>query len=148
MEIGKLFTAIGLSIQQAQEILSLQDVERYMRYFKKKDSDSVLPNESNTALSPKAIRFSLKSKEKDKYIDVPLAAMTSHETIGLKQVKVTISGNVYEDAKTKKVLMNVESSQPESTDIRNGTIELIFESAPQSEGQARATQKMLDHIDF
>lgn len=64
MEIGKLFTAIGLSVQQAQEILSLQDVERYMRYFKKKDSESVLPNENNTALYPKAIRFSLKSKEK------------------------------------------------------------------------------------
>lgn len=148
MEIGKLFTAIGLSVQQAQEILSLQDVERYMRYFKKKDSESVLPNENNTALYPKAIRFSLKSKEKNKYIDVPLAAMTSHETIGLKQVKVTISGNVYEDAKTKKVLMNVESSQPENTAVQNGTVELIFESSPQSEGQARATQKMLDHIDF
>lgn len=148
MEIGKLFTAIGLSVQQAQEILSLQDVERYMRYFKKKDSESVLPNENNTALYPKAIRFSLKSKEKNKYIDVPLAAMTSHETIGLKQVKVTISGNVYEDAKTKKVLMNVESSQPENTAVQNGTVELIFESSPQSEGQTRATQKMLDHIDF
>lgn len=74
--------------------------------------------------------------------------MTSHETIGLKQVKVTISGNVYEDAKTKKVLMNVESSQPENTAMQNGTVELIFESSPQSEGQARATQKMLDHIDF
>lgn len=148
MEIGKLFTAIGLSVQQAQEILSLQDVERYMRYFKKKDSESVLPNENNTALYPKAIRFSLKSKEKNKYIDVPLAAMTSHETIGLKQVKVTISGNVYEDAKTKKVLMNVESSQPENTAVQNGTVELIFESSPQPEGQARATQKMLDHIDF
>lgn len=148
MEIGKLFAAIGTSIQQAQEFLSQKDVERYMRYFQSTDEDASSDENGEAALYPKAIRFSLQGKEKNSYVDVPLAVMTSHETIGLKQVKVTISGNIYEDAQTQTLRMQSDTLASNSTKAQNGTVELVFESAPQSEGQARATQKMLDHIEF
>lgn len=148
MEINHLLNAIGSSVQQAQEFLSQQDVERYMRYFKETDSVNTMSNEDNMALQPKAIRFSLGGKEQEKYIDVPLAVITPHETIGLKQVKVTISGEIYKDTQSQNILMNAGPSASESNNTHNGTIELVFESSPQSEGQARTTQKMLDKLEI
>jgi len=138
LEMNQLLTAIGLSVQQAQEFLSKQDVERYMRYFTNED----------TVFEPKAIRFSLGGGEKNKYIDVPIAVMTPHEPIGLKQVKVKVNGNMYEDLQTQNIRMHVGPSDSENEEAQNGTIEMIFESGMQSEGQARANQKMLDKTGF
>ena len=72
MEIGKLFAAIGASIQQAQEFLSQKDVERYMGYFQSADEDASSDENGKAALYPKAIRFSLQGKEKNGYVDVPM----------------------------------------------------------------------------
>ena len=138
MEMNQLLTAIGLSVQQAQEFLSKQDVERYMRYFTNED----------TVFEPKAICFSLGGGEKNKYIDVPIAVMTPHEPIGLKQVKVKVNGNMYEDLQTQNIRMHVGPSDSDNEEAQNGTIEMIFESGMQSEGQARANQKMLDKTGF
>lgn len=153
MEIDKLFTAIGLSVQQAQEYLSHQDMERYMQYFKSEnlyeaESENAPSDGENTVLLPRAIRFSLGGKEKSNYIDVPIAVMTPHEPIGLKQVKVKVNGNMYEDMQTQKIRMHVGPSDSENAETQNGTIEMIFESSPQSEGQARANQKMMDKTGF
>lgn len=148
MEIGKIFTAVGLSVQQAQEILARQDIEMYMRYFESADSGGTFSDENDTVLRPKTIRFALGDGTQNKYIDVPIAVMTTHETISLKQVKVTISGEIYEDAQAENIMMRANSSPPESTGANNGTIEMIFENGPQSEGEARTTQKLLNKIEF
>lgn len=137
MELEKLLASVALSVQQAQETLEQHEIERYMSYF-------LLPEDSGGA-KPKTIRFAVGGGQ-DPCIDIPLAVMAPHESIGLKQVKVTLSGEVYIDEQTEQAMMRVGSTQ--NTEGHNGAVELIFESGPQSEGQARVTQKMLSNIAF
>lgn len=137
MELEKLFASVGLSVQQAQEALEQHEVERYMGYF--------LPPEDGGEVKPKTLCFSVGSGQ-DACVEIPLAVMTPHAFIGLKQVKVTISGEVYADEQAQRAMMRVGSNK--NTEGHNGSVELIFESGPQPEGQARATQKMLSRIAF
>lgn len=138
MELGKLFAAVGQSVQQAQEALAQQEVERYLRYF--------LPaNGEGLPVCPKTLRISVDGTP-DRYVDVPLAVMTPHTSIGLKQVKITMRGEVFADEQSESAMIRAGVSQ--GAEVRGDTIELLFESTPQSEGQARATQKMLDHIEL
>ena len=148
MEIGKILTAVGLSVQQAQDILARQDIEIYMRQFENAGLEGALSDNSCTALVPKTIRFALAGESQNKYVDVPVAVMTTHETILLKQVKVTIKGEIYEDEQTENIMLRADSSQNESSGANIGTIEMIFDSGPQSEGEARTTQKLLNEIDI
>lgn len=211
MEIGKLLTAVGLSVQQAQEVLSQKHVGRYMQYFdtvnpddteadsydteddnagqenaafcdemeaadsadggangvreesenERLESENIAEesgeeqqkteveatDENSEVLCPKMIRFSLGGDEQ-KCVDVPIATMVSHESLGLKRVKVTISGKMHQDMESQDIMMSAGSLQPEGTDVHNGTIEMIFENEAQPEGQARANQKMLDKMEI
>lgn len=140
INLSELFTQIGLSMQEAQQKIEQFNYLTFINQFKNVNNSN---NENSSILVPKTQQFSFKINDTTQILDVPIITLFNHNNLNLSEVKVSL--NIKNFISNDK-LLNIEvgsNQNNNSSNINEGTIEIIFKKDTTNEGIARIKQEAI-----
>lgn len=140
INLSELFTQIGLSMQEAQQKIEQFNYLTFINQFKNINNSN---NENSSILIPKTQQFSFKINDTTQILDVPIITLFNHNNLNLSEVKVSL--NIKNFISNDK-LLNIEvgsNQNNNSSNINEGTIEIIFKKDTTNEGIARIKQEAI-----
>lgn len=157
--LNDLLQAIGASIQSAQNYLEYTAITAYFGYFKtadvsKEEGENAANDGEPDTFMPITKTIALPSTEQNnqdlKSLTVPLAALSQHSTMKLDTVTVRLNAIPSVDPSTNALLLEVGPTNEEpgnaDTAIKPSELELVFRSAPCSEGISRLNQNNISQF--
>lgn len=142
IELSRLITATGQAISEAQRAVAAHAIENYFTYFQKTGSaengmQAYTPNTADILIPP------VDGSGAPACVSVPLVTMAHHNAMGLRDVRIKLSGAATVDA-DEKVLLDLTPSTPDGTaDAAHRTeLELCFRCDEPPEGAARVNTEM------
>ncbi len=148
LELSTLMSQVGQAVQEAQDHLERQGVERYCSYF----TPAVCANaENGESADPPALRpvshcFAIPDGAGGtNRVEVPEAALVQHSTIALDTVQVRLNVLPAIREEDGAVLVEVGPSG-EGVDGTYSQLNLTFRSAPSSEGLARVNPNAIQTV--
>ena len=140
INLSELFTQIGLSMQEAQQKIEQFNYLTFINQFKNVNNSN---DENSSILIPKTQQFSFKINDTTQILDVPIITLFNHNNLNLSEVKVSL--NIKNFISNDK-LLNIEvgsNQNNNSSNINEGTIEIIFKKDTTNEGIARIKQEAI-----
>jgi len=140
INLSELFTQIGLSMQEAQQKIEQFNYLTFINQFKNVNNSN---DENSSILVPKTQQFSFKINDTTQILDVPIITLFNHNNLNLSEVKVSL--NIKNFISNNK-LLNIEvgsNQNNNSSNINEGTIEIIFKKDTTNEGIARIKQEAI-----
>lgn len=140
INLSELFTQIGLSMQEAQQKIEQFNYLIFINQFKNVNNSN---DENSSILIPKTQQFSFKINDTTQILDVPIITLFNHNNLNLSEVKVSL--NIKNFISNDK-LLNIEvgsNQNNNSSNINEGTIEIIFKKDTTNEGIARIKQEAI-----
>ena len=140
INLSELFTHIGLSMQEAQQKIEQFNYLTFINQFKNVNNSN---DENSSILIPKTQQFSFKINDTTQILDVPIITLFNHNNLNLSEVKVSL--NIKNFISNDK-LLNIEvgsNQNNNSSNINEGTIEIIFKKDTTNEGIARIKQEAI-----
>lgn len=140
INLSELFTQIGLSMQEAQQKIEQFNYLTFINQFKNVNNSN---DENSSTLIPKTQQFSFKINDTTQILDVPIITLFNHNNLNLSEVKVSL--NIKNFISNDK-LLNIEvgsNQNNNSSNINEGTIEIIFKKDTTNEGIARIKQEAI-----
>lgn len=140
INLSELFTQIGLSMQEAQQKIEQFNYLTFINQFKNVNNSN---DENSSILIPKTQQFSFKINDTTQILDVPIITLFNHNNLNLSEVKVSL--NIKNFISNNK-LLNIEvgsNQNNNSSNINEGTIEIIFKKDTTNEGIARIKQEAI-----
>ncbi|WP_456083974.1 DUF2589 domain-containing protein [Megamonas funiformis] len=140
INLSELFTQIGLSMQEAQQKIEQFNYLTFINQFKNVNNSN---DENSSILVPKTQQFSFKINDTTQILDVPIITLFNHNNLNLSEVKVSL--NIKNFISNDK-LLNIEvgsNQNNNSSNINEGTIEIIFKKDTTNEGIARIKQEAI-----
>ena len=131
INLSELFTQIGLSMQEAQQKIEQFNYLTFINQFKNVNNSN---DENSSILVPKTQQFSFKINDTTQILDVPIITLFNHNNLNLSEVKVSL--NIKNFISNNK-LLNIEvgsNQNNNSSNINEGTIEIIFKKDTTNEG--------------
>ncbi len=148
LELSTLLSQLGQAVQEAQDHLERQGVERYCSYFAPAVQASAEEGGAVMAapLRPVSHRFAIPDGAGGtNQIEVPEAALVQHSTMALDTVQVRLNVLPALREEDGAVLVEVGPSG-EGVDGAYSQLELTFRSGPSAEGVARLNQKAIQTL--
>ena len=140
INLSELFTQIGLSMQEAQQKIEQFNYLTFINQFKNVNNSN---DENSSILIHKTQQFSFKINDTTQILDVPIITLFNHNNLNLSEVKVSL--NIKNFISNDK-LLNIEvgsNQNNNSSNINEGTIEIIFKKDTTNEGIARIKQEAI-----
>ena len=139
--LSTLVASVGQAVQQAQDVLEHQSVQRFCSCFSAGNTADGAP-----VLSPRSRRFSLPDGAGGlREVEAPEAVLMTHNAISLDTVQVRLNVLPSMEEDSDAVLVEVGPSG-EAADARYSQLELTFRAAPAAEGIARVNQDAMKFI--
>ncbi len=140
LELSALMSQLGQAVQEAQDYLERQGVERYCSYFTPAVQAS--GEDGPAPLRPVSHRFALPGGDP---LEVPEAALVQHTAMALDTVQLRL--NVLPAVREEDGAVMVEvGPSGEGVDGAYSKLELTFRSGPCAEGIARVNQKAIQTV--
>lgn len=148
LELSALLSQLGQAVQEAQDHLERQGVERYCSYFtpaaRGAGEDGKVTGPA--PLRPVSHRFAIPDGAGGmSQVEVPEAALVQHSTMALDTVQVRLNVLPTLREEDGAVLVEVGPSG-EGVDGAYSQLELTFHSGPSAEGIARVNQKTIQTL--
>lgn len=142
IELSRLITATGQAISEAQRAVAAHAIENYFTYFQKTGSaengmQTYTPNTTDILIPP------VDGSGAPSCVSVPLVTMAHHNAMGLRDVRIKLSGTAAVDA-DEKVLLDLTPSTPDGAadTVHHTELELCFRCDEPPEGAARINTEM------
>lgn len=127
-------------MQEAQQKIEQFNYLTFINQFKNVNNSN---DENSSILIPKTQQFSFKINDTTQILDVPIITLFNHNNLNLSEVKVSL--NIKNFISNDK-LLNIEvgsNQNNNSSNINEGTIEIIFKKDTTNEGIARIKQEAI-----
>lgn len=158
--LNDLLRSISSSVQDAQNYLDYNAITAYLGYFEtitsshhQEGGETHTDDVSQSIVTPIMKNFSIPSAEHHgavQTVNMPLAALSQHNTMKLDTVTVRLNAATTLDPKSNMLLLELEAPDRDKDtpddNRQTGELEFVFRSAPCSEGIARLNQNNIRQI--
>ncbi|HIX89331.1 MAG TPA: DUF2589 domain-containing protein [Candidatus Agathobaculum pullicola] len=142
IELSRLITATGQAISEAQRAVAAHAIANYFTYFEKTDSaenglGAYTPNTADILIPP------VDGSGAPARVAVPLVTMAHHNAMGLRDVRIKLSGAASVDTDEKVLLdLTPSTSDGAASAAPRTELELCFRCGEPPEGTARVNTEL------